>query len=74
MTITTGINIFNASAVIAKAHEVINQDGDVTKWIEFSVQDAENVHEQCFTVFDVELNDLIIKQAAKLVTVKEAAA
>ena len=64
MTIRTGINIFNASAVVAEAQTVINKDGQVTKWITFSVKDAEDVHEQCFHIFNVGLDDLIIKQAA----------
>ena len=64
MTIRTGISIFNASAIIAEEQTVINKDGQIIKWIEFSVQDAENVHEQCFTVFDLGLDDLILKQAA----------
>ena len=64
MTIRTGISIFNASAIIAEAQTVINKDGRITKWIDFSVKDAENVHGQCFTVYDVGLDDLILKQAA----------
>ena len=77
MTITTGINIYQASTVVVEAHEVVNQNGGVTKWLTFSVKDAENDEAQSFTVFDVELNDLLIKQALKTtyaVTVEENAA
>ena len=57
MRIQTGTNIHHASAVVVEAHEV----GE-TKWLTFSVQNAEGREDADFNVFDLELTDLIIKQ------------
>jgi hypothetical protein len=62
MTISTGITVHHASAVVVQAHSVVDKNGHVTKWLTFSIKNAEGVREQDFTVFGVELNDLIIKQ------------
>jgi hypothetical protein len=62
VTITTGINIHQASAVVVQAHSVVDKNGYVTKWLTFSVKNAEDVCEQDFSVFDLELTDLVIKQ------------
>ena len=59
MRIQTGTNIHHASAVVVEAHEV----GE-TKWLSFSVQNAEGRGDAHISVFDLELNDLTIKQAA----------
>jgi hypothetical protein len=65
MRIQTGTNIHHASAIVVEAHEV----GE-TKWLTFSVQNAEGREDADFNVFDLELTDLIIKQPV----LKEAAA
>jgi|TARA_B110000438_G_scaffold211144_1_gene203175 hypothetical protein len=62
MTIATNITVHHASAVVVEAHTVVNKHGHVTKWLTFSIKNAEGVREQDFSVFDVELTDLVIKQ------------
>ena len=57
MRIQTGTNIHHASAIVVEAHEV----GE-TKWLSFSVENAEGREDADFNVFDLELTDLIIKQ------------
>ena len=57
MRIQTGTNIHHASAIVVEAHEV----GE-TKWLSFSVENAEGREDAHFSVFDLELNDLTIKQ------------
>ena len=78
MRITTGTNIHHASAVVVEAHTVVSKYGGVTKWLTFSVQNAEGREDADFNVFDLELTDLVIKQAALkttyAVTVEEDAA
>ena len=70
MRIQTGTNIHHASAVVVEAHTVVSKYGGVTKWLTFSVQNAEGREDADFNVFDLELTDLIIKQPV----LKEAAA
>jgi len=62
MTISTGINIHQASAVVVQAHSVVDKNGHVTKWLTFRIKNAEGVPEQDFTVFDLGLNDLVIEK------------
>ena len=62
MTITTGITVHHASAVVVQAHSVVDENRHVTKWLTFSIKNAEGVREQDFCVFGLGLNDLVIKQ------------
>ena len=57
MRIQTGTNIHHASAVVVEAHEVCE-----TKWLSFSVQNAEGREDAHISVFDLELTDLVIRQ------------
>ncbi len=62
MKITTGTNIHHASAVVVEAHKVVDKNGHVTKWLTFSIKNAEGLEEAEYSVFDLELTDLVIKQ------------
>jgi|TARA_B110000444_G_scaffold7262_1_gene6577 hypothetical protein len=62
MRITTGTAIHHASAVVVEAHTVVNEDGHVTKWLTFSIKNAEGREDAHISVFDLELTDLVVQQ------------
>jgi hypothetical protein len=61
MTISTTA-IHHASAVVVEAHKVVDKIGHVTKWLTFSIKNAEGNKTADFTIFDLELTDLVVQQ------------
>jgi hypothetical protein len=62
MRITTGTAIHHASAVVVEVHKVVDKIGHVTKWLTFSIKNAEGHEDAHISVFDLELTDLVVQQ------------
>ena len=60
MAITTSTCIHHASKVVVEAHTIVNDHGRETKWVTFSVKNAEGAEEMELTVFDLELSDVFL--------------
>ena len=58
MRMTTTTNIHHASAVVVKEHKLLDEGGSV-KWLSFSIKDEAGHESAEFSVFDLELADLV---------------
>jgi hypothetical protein len=56
MRMTTTTNIHHASKVVVEEHT-----GETTKWLTFSIRNKDGLEEADFSVFDLDLTDLIIE-------------
>ena len=59
MSIKTTTNIHRASAVVVEEHKCLNEEGRSVKWLSFSIKDRTGYESAEFSVFDLELTDLV---------------
>jgi len=58
MSIKTTTNIHHATAVVVEEHKLLNK-GRSVKWLSFSIKDEAGHESAEFSVFDLELADLV---------------